>query len=304
MPSERTDGFIERLTSDDAVLSVRVLRGASLQPAGDVVAFDVLDDGFSRVMRLLDAAGLGTDPSVSVTTSLPQSVASKSSTPRVVRDRSVSSWEEVQLTISRESAMTNLKLVIMVISGLLAAVGLHTGALHLVVGAMLVAPAYEPMSHVAFALVNRTTDVRSGVYDILRAYGALIVGAAVFAGLSYLSGTEPLSSAADTYMSSGVLVSYWTTTTWTSVLVGAAGGLAGGLLIVINRRVLATGVVIALALVPSLTLAVLELSIGEPVLALKAALRWGTDAVLVVLGCAAVFAVKRWSDQRTMGPTR
>ena len=105
-------------------------------------------------------------------------------------------------------------------------------------------------------------------------------------------------------MSSDVLVSYWTTTTWTSVLVGAVGGIAGGLLIVVNRRVLATGVVIALALVPSLTLSGLELSIGEPGLAGKAALRWATDAVLVAFGCSAVFAAKRASDQRTSTTSR
>lgn len=84
------------------------------------------------------------------------------------------------------------------------------------------------------------------------------------------------------------------------MLVGAAGGVAGGLLIVVNRRVLATGVVIAL--VPSLTLAVMELSIGEPALAAKATLRWATDAVLVVVGCSAVFAMKRSDDGRTLGP--
>lgn len=176
---------------------------------------------------------------MSVTTSLPQSVASMTAAGRVVADRSVSSWEEVELTIGRESAMTRLKVLTMVISGL-------------------------------------------------------------FAALSYSIGADPLSADADTYMRSSALVSYWTTTTWTSVLVGAAGGVAGGLLIVVNRRVLATGVVIALALVPSLALAVLELSLGEPGLAAKAALRWATDAVLVVIGCAAVFALKRAADHRTV----
>lgn len=67
---------------------------------------------------------------------------------------------------------------------------------------MLIAPAYEPMSHVAFGIINHTTNVRSGVYDLLRAYAALVCGAAAFVGLAYLWGVDPLASSADTYMSS------------------------------------------------------------------------------------------------------
>lgn len=119
----------------------------------------------------------------------------------------------------------------------------------------------------------------------------------MFVLVALLVGTTPLSGGgADTYLSSDVLVSYWTTITWTSVLVGSAGGL----LLVTNRRVLTTGVVIALALVPSLALAVLELGAGEPALAGSALLRWLLDVVLVLVGCSAVFAVKRRTDKRVM----
>lgn len=59
VPEDMTDRLVEDLTGDDDVLSVRVLRGASVQPVGDVVAFDVMDDGFSRAMRRLDSLGSG-----------------------------------------------------------------------------------------------------------------------------------------------------------------------------------------------------------------------------------------------------
>jgi hypothetical protein len=81
-------------------------------------------------------------------------------------------------------------------------------------------------------------------------------------------------------------------------VVAAAGGIGGGLLIVVNRRVLTTGIVIALAFVPSLTLAVLELSLGQPELAARGILRWSVDIVLVVVGCSAVFLAKRHVDRR------
>jgi hypothetical protein len=55
----------------------------------------------------------------------------------------------------------------------------------------------------------------------------------------------------------------------------------------VNRRVLTTGIVIALAFVPSLTLAVLERSLGQPELAVRAILRWSVEVVLVVSAAAA-----------------
>ena len=79
----------------------------------------------------------------------------------------------------------------------------------------------------------------------------------------------------------------------------AGGGVAGGVLIVVNRRVLATGVVIALGLVPSMTLAILAVAAGEPGLAGRAMLRWLQDVVLVVIACALVFWTERRSDGRT-----
>jgi hypothetical protein len=79
-------------------------------------------------MRLADDVGLGVEPGVSLTSSRPESIVSADATP-VERDRSTSSWEEVEMTIGRESTMTPPKLLVMFLAGIVAAVGLHTGAL-------------------------------------------------------------------------------------------------------------------------------------------------------------------------------
>lgn len=194
--------------------------------------------------------------------------------------------------------MTPPKLVIMALAGLFAAAGLHTGALHVLIGSMLVAPAYEPLSRLSFAFVNRNRPLWPGARDLVTGYTALAAGAALFTLLVVLAGHPPLSARADTYLPSSAFVEYWTTIGWLDVVVSGAGGIAGGLLITTNRRVLATGVVIILALVPSLVLAVMELANGELGLAGRAALRWLLDVVLVVAGCALVFFVKRRMDRR------
>lgn len=299
VPPERTDEALQRLTGEHGVLSVRVLRGVSVQPPGDVVAVEVLNRDLARVMHVADDLGLGEDGGVSLTTSIPQSVISKGSKVAVTRDRSTSSWEEMDLTIGRESTMTGMKLVVMCLAGLFAAAGLHTGALHVIIGAMLVAPAYEPLARVSLAAVNRDlTTLRGATQDWVTAYAALCAGAAAFAGLLLLSDADLLSEAS--YHRAEELERYWTTVEWTDGVVALAGGIGGAVLLVTNRRVLTTGIVIALALVPSLALAVVELLAGEPALAGRALLRWALDVVLVLVGCTLVFALKRLTDRRAM----
>lgn len=302
VPTAVTEDVLSQLQGRDEVLSLRVMRGVSLQPPGDVIVAEVLDSSLSRIMRLADDVGVGVDSSVSLTTSMPQSVVSADAGARVLRDRTTGSWEEVELIIGRESTMTPPKLLVMFLSGVFAAVGLYTGALHVIIGAMLVAPAYEPLARVSLGLVNRSRGVRGGLHDAAMAYLAIAAGAGVFTLAALLVG-DPLPSSTDTYLTTDSLERYWTTITWTSVVVAAGGGIGGGLLIVLNRRVLTTGIVIALALVPSIALAVLELFDGAPSLAGQALLRWLVDVVAVVLGCALVFAVKRRTDgRRTTSP--
>ena len=302
VPSIMTEEVARRLGARNDVLSLRVLRGVSLRPPGDVVVIEVLDRGLSDVMRLADGLGLGRDPSVSLSTSLPNSIASADAGSRPVRDRTTSTWEEVELIIGRESTMTAPKILVMLLAGVFAAVGLQTGALHVIVGAMLVAPAYEPLARVSLGFVNRSLAVRGGLRDFALCYLALAAGAALVAVLAAMVGA-PLAASANTYLTTEALVRYWTTISWTSVITSAAGAVGGPLLVVLNRRVLTTGVVVALALVPSLTLSVLELFAGDPVLAGRAALRWLLDVTFVVAGCALVFQVKRRTDgRRTTAP--
>jgi hypothetical protein len=128
VPAERTHDLLEQLRAHDQVLSVRVFRGASVAPPGDVLSFEILDTSLSWAMRLADDVGLGVGPGAFLTSSRPESVTSAGSA-GVDRDRSTSSWEEVQMTIGRESTMTPPKLLVMFLAEIFAAVGLHTAAL-------------------------------------------------------------------------------------------------------------------------------------------------------------------------------
>ena len=297
LPPERSTELSRRLQDLEGTLSVRLHRGVSVQPEGDVVEAEVLDRDIGHVMALVDDVGLGSDPSVSMTTSAPSSVVSAGQMTAVVRDTSTSTWEEIELTLGRQSTMTVPKVVVMALVGVVAAAGILTGALHVVVGAMVIAPGFEPLVRIALGLVQRRRSWRDGLVDGARGYGALLVGAAACAGVLSASGIS-LPEGAATYHSGAALVSYWTSTTVASVIVSVAAGVAGALLVVARRAVLTAGVMIALALVPALTMVAISAISADPDLLGSAALRWLVDVAAVVGSSVVVLALHRRTSRR------
>lgn len=271
---------------------MRLHRGASIQPEGDVVEAEVLDRELAVVMGLADEIGLGRDPSVSVTTSAPASVASAGQVARVVRDTSTSTWEEIELTLGRESTMTPAKTVVMGLVGVIAAAGVLTGALHVVVGAMVIAPGFEPLVRIALGIVQRRRSWQDGLLDSAVAYGALLLGAAICAALLAASGTS-LPEGSETYHSAGALVSYWSSTTAASVAVSVSAGVAGALLVIARRAVLTAGVMIALALVPALAIVAVAAVAADLDLVASAATRWAVDVTAVVGASVVVLTIHR-----------
>lgn len=292
LPSDASDDLCNRLQSLDGTLSLRLHRGVSVQPPGDLVEAEVLDRQLDVVMELLDEAGLGRSSSISVTTTSPASVVSAGQLPAVVRDSSTSTWEEVELTLGQESTMTWLKVVVMGLVGALAAAGILTGALHIVIGAMVIAPGFEPLVRVALGIVQQRRTSRDGVVDTLRAYGALLAGAAASAAVLAATGT-PLPAGGESYHPAQELVSYWTTTTAASVLISVAAALAGVLLVFARRAVLTAGVMIALALVPALAIAAIAVLAADLDLLGRAALRFSVDVAAVVTVSGIVLGLRR-----------
>jgi uncharacterized membrane protein len=200
--------------------------------------------------------------------------------------------------MSGDSTMTGDRIVVMAIAGFIAGIGIVTGAIHVVVGAMVIAPGFQPFARFALGVVNRSRTWQGGLQDSAIAYLAVVVGAALAAGLSALAGASALDSGGDSYLGADDLVAYWSTITWGGVAVGAVAAVCGGLLLAINRTVLTAGVMVALALVPTASLMPMALVAGDPALAGRAGLRFLVEVVLVLAGTGLVFVTKRRSDRR------
>jgi uncharacterized membrane protein len=203
----------------------------------------------------------------------------------------------METVIAKESNMTVNALIVMAISGVLAAIGLSTNALHLVIAAMVIAPGFEPISRIALGAVSGSRAWQRGLSHTIQGYATLFIGAAATTLVLRALGKAPLEGEAS-YLSEGVLISYWTSITVSSLIVTAAASIAGAVLIVANRSVLTAGVMIALALVPAATITSMALVMGDLGLSGQGLLRWVIEVGFVAIFSLLVFAWKHARVQR------
>ncbi|WP_027367868.1 DUF389 domain-containing protein [Desulfocurvibacter africanus] len=290
----KSDEIVRDIQGSLSVIGLKVERGISVQPPGDVITVQVTTQALHELMRLLDRHGIGQEAGGSWLTSQPMGLVSKEWEEEIPRGRTEASWEEMEMSLARESNMTVNSLLIMAISGVIAAVGILTNALHIVVGAMLIAPGFEPITRIAMGIVNRGGSWRLGLPHTAMGYAALVLGAAVTSlGLRLTGIDTPYEHSS--YLPAGVLITYWTSISGPSLWVTITASIAGAVLVVIHRSVLTAGVMIALALVPSACLVGMGAAYGNWGLAGKGLLRWIVEAGVVLACSLLVFAWKQVS---------
>ncbi|MBW3625376.1 MAG: DUF389 domain-containing protein [Armatimonadetes bacterium] len=294
VPPERTDSLLQEIRDIEGILGLRAQKGISLQPPGDVITVEITNRSLPVLSCLLDECGIGHTDGSSITMSEPTSVVSSSSASAVAQDTSESTWEETEVMIGKESNMTASAMWCMAIAGMIAAVGIATNALHLVIGAMVIAPGFEPITRISLGWVSRSHGWQRGIKATALGYLAMLAGAVVATLLLRLFGTPPLGEKGS-YLPPGTLITYWTSVTPASVLVTLMAGVAGALLVVTRRSVLTAGVMIALALVPAITIAGMAAVSGEMALAGRGMMRWTLEAGAVALASWLVFA---WQQDR------
>lgn len=289
----QTETILEELRQIDALLELQVYRGASLSPPGDVIKVAVPNSRLNNVMRLLDQHNLGKSNGVSLSSSDPDGIIPTQSVRAVERDNNEATWEEMLLTIGDDSNTTPNTLIAMFMSGVLATAGIATNALHIVIGGMLIAPGFMPITRVALGLVARSGTWRYGLLDFIKGYLSLIVGAIITAVVLKALGYSLLTGSPSYYTTVQSLADYWTTFTAPSLVASFAAGIAGGLLVASKKSVFTSGVMIGLALVPSAALVGVGLVEADISIALKALLRFAAETLLVLVTSLLVLGVMR-----------
>jgi uncharacterized membrane protein len=255
-----------------------------------VVTLAVTESGLHGAMRILDE-WLGRDD-VALRSSEPGSVIRRSFTETILRGENHATWEEMELTIARESTMTINAMLVMAVAGALSAIGIAQNAVHLVIGAMVIAPGFLPITRTMIGVLAHDAAWRHGLIDFAKGYLSLIFGAGAMALVLRAAGIAPLGDD-PTYLASGTLTQYWTTISFPSVTSSAVAAFAGILLVVTNRAILTSGVMIALALVPTASLIAIGAVAGDALVVIDALVRWLIDVALVAVAALAVLSWKR-----------
>lgn len=270
--------------SDIARLSLQP--GASLDPPGDILTVEAANRTSREIVNLmsdLDLLRAG-----AVTISEPNATIPGGSAPSLHEEGNDAIWEEIGAMMRQDTSLSFNFLLLMALAGAITAFGIVSDTLHVVVGAMLIAPGFEPILRVVFGVMGDRHSVRASLISMTLGYFALCAAAAAVAPLALLFagvGREALASLE--------WAAYWSRIEPGGVATSIFAGIAGGVIVASRMKILATGVMVALALVPSAALVGMGLAVGDGTLALGAAARWLVEAACVTVGGGLIIVLKR-----------
>jgi uncharacterized hydrophobic protein (TIGR00271 family) len=208
-PPDQTESLVGLLTADSGVANLVVLPGMARRPDGDAVQFDLQSQSANSVFRRLEALGVDGGGAVGikqVDTTLGPETARTPEHFLVQRDVAPV-WEIVEAKIRSDAVYAPSFYILLIIAGLIGAVGILTNSQILVVGAMVVGPEYNAIMAVALGLDKWSKrPVMRGALALLAGFSAAIVITLVFGLIIrwsgrtpklYLAGVRPVSALID-----------------------------------------------------------------------------------------------------------
>jgi uncharacterized hydrophobic protein (TIGR00271 family) len=231
-------------------MNLIVMEASARSPDGDAIQFDVLQGRANEVIARLRKLGLDQRGSI-VLEPVSTSISAKSAQAQGARprfDEFAPVWEEVDARIRSGGRFPPSWYGLLVIAGLIAAVGLLTNSQILIVGAMVVGPEYGAIVALAYGVIRREARLVSKTARALTVGFALAVVAALLLGLLIrAAGLEPKA------FQEGVrpVASLINTPDWFSVIVAVLAGLVGVISLTEARASTLIGVFISVTTIPA-----------------------------------------------------
>jgi uncharacterized hydrophobic protein (TIGR00271 family) len=145
----------------DSVYNVIVLEGVARKPEGHAILCDVAREDASVVIADLKEIGIHKCGSIAIEDIDSQisdvAIAAEKAARGLPSDAVV--WEEVESRTSENVELSASFLAFMVVATLIAAVGILTDQIILIIGAMVVGPEFGPLAGLCVALVHKRPDV-------------------------------------------------------------------------------------------------------------------------------------------------
>src|SRR5581483_8443419 len=298
-PAEVADTVLDTLRTDLGVVHLSVLRGAVVDPPGDLVEADVVREAADGVLAGLCALGIDRVGSItleSLDTVLSNAAdAAARAAPGDPADAVV--WDELIARTGDDSRLTLTFLAFLTLACLIAVVGVVTDSPITVVGAMVVGPEFAPLAALAVGLVLRRGDL------IRRAALALGVGfplAMLIAAAGTLLG-EWVGLIDTAVISSLQQVDFIYQVGPFSLILALLAGAAGMLSLTSARSAVLIGVFISVTTVPAAAFAVVAVTAGAWRTVLESSLQLLVNLVGITVAGILVLMLRTRRDNRNLG---
>ena len=262
-PRELTPDVLAALQDDPAVTSLSCVRGASLEPEGDVVEADVAREAMNDVVDRLRHLGVhreGTIHIQPVVTWLSQSGHdAERRTPGSSADSVV--WADVTQRAYEESELNWTYLTFMTLATLIASIAIVLDSQILVIGAMVLGPEFVAIAALGLALVRRRYSLlwyasRTLVLGFVVAITLTTLAALAGRGLGWVTHEQVTAPRPDTAF-------IYTPDKWSFIVAVIAA--AAGVLSLTSAKVGGlSGVFISVTTVPAAGNVALGLAFGVP----------------------------------------
>ena len=285
-----TEELIQELQQLEGVISLSLVREASLKPPGDLFTVHALNREVNEVLRLADAARK--QGQVSVSTAELTSMIDPEHERMVANDIDEALWEEVETDLRHQGKPTMNYVGLMALGGAVAATGFAAESASQAipfVAASIIAPGFEPLAAIPIGLVlRRWAVVGRGLQSTILGYLVLVLSAALIFLALRLSGVVMVEE-----FTVNPEVRNLAEPGLREILLSACGALAGMVMLLSRRRYLIPGALVALLVIEAAALIGVALAAGEPGLMLEGAKRFGIDILLIVAGGVPIVLLKQ-----------
>lgn len=250
LPESLTDETLSVLQNSECSTNLTLLRGASLEPAGDLLEVDVAREEFNDVLADLKRLGVGRDGGILVTaptgTPFDAAVRIEQRAPGDPDDAVI--WDSVLAKADAGARPTVSFLMFMVMAVVLAAVAVVLDSSILVVGAMVVGPEFSAVGAVAVGLVfARWGLVGRGLRLLVGGFAFAIAVVTVLSLVARATGLVTLEMVTAPRPQTEFI---WHPDQW-SFIVAFVAGAAGALALAIDKVSTMVGVFISVTTIPA-----------------------------------------------------
>jgi uncharacterized hydrophobic protein (TIGR00271 family) len=238
------------LVDHRSVANVVVVRGAAVDPVGDMITCDVAPEDASYIvgdLRRMGLVQLGAidideiDSSLSFASDEAERSAKGNSADAVI-------WENVESRIDNEGMISAGMVALFAFAGVIAAVAILIDSSPIVVGAMALCPDFGPIAAFSIGAVRRNPrHARGGLFALLIGFAAGILASFVAVTLLVISGVAPESFDA----SGNTLAQTIAAPNIYSVVVAACAGAAGMLSVTLGKSGALVGVAVSITTIPA-----------------------------------------------------